>query len=158
MISVHLQGKKFNITVIQVYAPTSNAEEAEVKRFYEGLQDLLEITPTKDVLFIIGDWNAKVGSQETPGATGKFGLGMWNEVGQRLDYCQENELVIANTLFQQHKRRLYTWTSPDGQHRKQIDYILCSKDGEALYCQQKQDQELSVAQIMSSLVPNSDLN
>ena len=109
MISVHLQGKPFNITVIQVYAPTSNAEEAEVERFYEDLQDLLELTPKRDVLFIIGDWNAKVGSQETPGVTGKFGLGMRNEVGQRLiEFCQENALVIAN-IFQQHKRRLYTW-------------------------------------------------
>ena len=117
MISVRLQGKPFNITVIQVYAPISNAEETEVKRFYEDLQDLLEVTPQKDVLFIIGDWNAKVGSQETPGVTGKFGLQMRNEAGQRLiEFCQENALVIANTLFQQHKRRLYTWTSPDGQH------------------------------------------
>ena len=117
MISVHLQGKPFNITVIQVYALTSNAEEAEVERFYEDLQNLLELTPKKDVLFNIGEWNAKVGSQETPGATGKFGLGMWNEAGQRLiEFCQENTVVIANTLFQQHKRRLYTWTSPDGQH------------------------------------------
>ena len=128
MISVHLQGKPFNITVIQVYAPTSNAEEAKVERFYEDLQDLLELTPKKDVLFIIGDWNAKVGSQETPGVIGKFGLGMGNEAGQRLiQFCQENALVIANTLFQQHKRRLYTWTSPDGQHRNQIGYILCSQ-------------------------------
>ena len=127
MISV-FQGKPFNITVIQVYAPASNAEEAEVERFYEDLQDLLELTPTKDVLFILGDWNAKVGSQETPGVTGKFGLGMRNEAGQRLiEFCQENALVIANTLFQQHKRRLYTWRSPDGQHRNQIDYILCSQ-------------------------------
>ena len=117
MISVRFQGKPFNITVIQAYAPTSNAEEAEVKQFYEDLQDLLELTPPKDALFIIGDWNAKVGSQETPGVTGKFGLGMQNEEGQRLiEFCQENALVIANTLFQQHKRRLYTWTSPDGQH------------------------------------------
>ena len=117
MISVHLQGKPFNITVIQVYAPTSNAEEAEVEQFYEYLQDLLELTPKKDVLFIIGDRNAKVGSQETPGVTGKFGLGMQNESGQRLmEFCQENALIIANSLFQQHKRRLYTWTSPDGQH------------------------------------------
>ena len=115
MISVRFQGKPFNITVIQVYAPTSNAKEAE--RFCEDLQDLLELTPKKDVLFIIGEWNAKVGSQETPGVTGKFGLSIWNEAGQRLiEFCQENELVIANTLFQQHKRRLYTWTSPDGQH------------------------------------------
>ena len=110
------QGKLFNITVIQAYAPTSNAEEAEVERFYEDLQDLLELTPNKDVLFIIGDWNAKVGSQETQGVTGKFGLGIWNEAGQRLtEFCQENALVIANTLFQQHKRRLYTWASSDGQ-------------------------------------------
>ena len=117
MISVHFQGKPFNITVIQVYAPTSNAEEVEVERFYEDLQDLLELTPKKDVLLIIGDWNAKVGSQETPGVTSKFGLGIWNEAGQRLiEFCQENALVIANTLFQQHKRRLYTWTSPDAQH------------------------------------------
>ena len=115
MISVRFQGKPFNIMVIQVYAPTSNAEEAE--QFYEDLQDLLELTSKRDVLFIIEDWNAKVGSQETPGVTGKFGLGVQNEAGQRLiGFCQENALVIANTLFQQHKRRLYTWTSPDGQH------------------------------------------
>ena len=113
MISVRLQGKPFNITVIQVYAPTSNAEETEVEWFYEDLQDLLELTPNKDVFFIIGDWNAKVGSQETPGVTGKFVLGMQKEAGQRLiEFCQENALVIANTLFQQHTRRLYTWTSP----------------------------------------------
>ena len=117
MISIHLQGKQFSITVIQVYAPTSNAEEAEVEWFYEDLEDLVELTAKKDVLFIIGDRNAKVGSQETPGVTGKFGLGMRNEAGQRLiEFCGENALVIANTLFQQHKRRLYTWTSPDGQH------------------------------------------
>ena len=109
MISVRLQGKPFNITVIQVYAPTSNAEEAEVERFYEDLQNLLEPTPQKDVFYIIGDWNAKVGSQETPGVTGKFGLGMRNEAQQRrIEFCQENALVIANTLFQYHKRRLYT--------------------------------------------------
>ena len=117
MISVSFQGKPFNITVIQAYAPTSNAEEAEVKQFYEDLQNLLELTSKRDVLFIIGDWNAKVESQETPGVTGKFGLGVQNEAGQRLiEFCQENALVIANTLFLQHKRRLYTWTSPDGQH------------------------------------------
>ena len=117
MISVRFQGKPFKITVIQVYAPTSNTEEAEVEWFYEDLHDLLELAPQKDVLFIIGDWNAKVQSQETPGITGKFGLGMQNEAGQRLiEFCQENALVIANTFFQQHKRRLYTWTSPDGQH------------------------------------------
>ena len=128
MISVRFQGKRFNITVIQVYAPTSNVEEAEVERFYEDLQDLLELTPKEDVLFIIRGWNAKVGSQETPGVTGKLGLGLWNEVGQKLiEFCQENAQVIANSLSQQHKRRLYTWTSPDGQHRNQIDYILCSQ-------------------------------
>ena len=127
-MSVHLQGKPFNITVIQVYAPTSDAEEAEVERFYEDLQDLLELTPKILVLFIIGDWNAKVGSQEIPGVTGKFGLGVQNEAGQMLtEFFQENALVITNTFFQQHKRRLYTWTSPDGQHRNQIDYILCSQ-------------------------------
>ena len=117
MISVHIQGKPFNIMVNQVYTPTNNAEEGKVEQFYDDLQDLLELTPQKDVLFIIGDWNAKVGSQETPRVTGKFGLGVQNEAGQRLiEFCQENPLVIANTLFQQHKRRLYTWTSPDGQH------------------------------------------
>ena len=117
MIFVRFQGKPFNTTVTQVYAPSSNAEEADVERFCEDLQDLLELTPQKDVLFITGDWNAKVGSQETPGVTGKFGLGVLNEGGQRLiEFSQENALVIANTLFQQHKRRLYTWTSPDGQH------------------------------------------
>ena len=114
MISVRFQGKPFNITVIQVYAPTSNAEEAE--RFYEGLQDLLELTPKKDVLFIIGDWNAKVGSQEKAGVTGKFGLGIQKEARQKLiEFCQENALVTANTVFQQHKRRFCTWTSPGGQ-------------------------------------------
>ena len=117
MISVRFQGKPFNITVIQVCVPTSNAEEAEVEQSYEDLQDLLELTLKKDVLFIIGDWNAKIGSQETPGVTGKFGLGVRNEAGQRLtEFCQENLLVTANALFQQHKRRLYTWTSPDGQY------------------------------------------
>ena len=128
MISVRFQGKPFNSTVIQVYTLTSNAEEAEDEQFYEDLQDLLEITPPKDVLFIIRDWNAKVESQKTPGVTGKFGLGVQKAAGQRLiEFCQENALVIANTLFQQQKRRLYTWTSPDGQHRNQIDYILCSQ-------------------------------
>ena len=137
MISVHFQGKPFNIMVIQAYAPTSNAEEAEAERFYEDLQDLLELTkylleltkePKKDVLIIIGGWNAKVGSQEAPGVRGKFGLGVQNEAGRRLiGFCQENTLVIANTLFQQHKRRLYTWTSPGGQYQNQIDYIICSQ-------------------------------
>ena len=117
MISVRFQGKPFNITVIQVYVPTSNAEETEVEWFYEDLQDLLELTPKKDVHFIIGNWDAKVGSQETPGVIGKFGLRVQNEAVQRLtEFCQEKALVITNTLFQQHKRRLYTWISPDGQH------------------------------------------
>ena len=152
MIPVHFQGKPFDITVIQVYAPTSNAEEAQVERVYEDLQDLLELKPKKDVLFIIGDWDAKVGSQETPGVTGKFGLGIRNEAGQRLiEFCQENALVITNTLFQQHKR-----------HHQMVNteirliIFFAAKDGEALYSQQKQDQELTVAQIMNSLLPNSD--
>ena len=128
MISVHFQGKSLNITVIQVYAPTSDAEEAEVEQFYEDLQELLELTSKKDVLYIIEDWNAKEGSQEKSGVTGKFGLGVQNKASQRLtEFFQENALVLANTLFQQHKRRLYTWTSSDGQYRNQIDYILCSQ-------------------------------
>ena len=128
MISIHFQGKPLIVTVIQVYAPTNNAEEAEVEQFYEDPQDLLELTPKKDVLFIIGDWNAKLGSKEIPGVTGKFGLGVQNEARQRLtEFCEQNALIIANTLFQQHKRRLYTWTSPDGQYQNQIDYILCSQ-------------------------------
>ena len=111
------QGKPFNITVIQVYAPTSNTEEAEVEQFYENSQDLLELTPKKDVLFIIRGWNAKVGSQAITGVTGIFGLGIQNEAGQILtEFCQENTLVIANTLFQQHERPFYTWTSPNGQY------------------------------------------
>ena len=126
MITVRFQGKPFNIMVIQVYALTRNAEEAEVEQFYEDLQDLLELTPQKGVLFITGDWNAKMGSQETPGVTGRFVLGVQNEARQRLtEFQKENALVMANTLFQQHKRRLYTWTSPDSQHQNQIDYILC---------------------------------
>ena len=117
MISVHFQHKPFINIVIQVYIPTSNAEEAEVEWFYEYLQDLLELTPPKVVLFIIGEWNTKVGSQEIPEVIDKFGLGVQNEAGQRLtEFCQENILVIADTLLQQHKRRLYTWTSPDGQY------------------------------------------
>ena len=146
------QGKPFNITVIQVYAPTSNAEEAEVEWLYEDLQDLLELTPPKDVLFIIGDWSTKIGSQEIPGVTGKFGLGVQNESGQRLiEFYQENALFIENTLFQQHKRRLYTWTSSDGQTKIRLIIFFAAKDGEALYSQPKQDQELTVAHIMNSL-------
>ena len=128
MISVHFQGKQYNIMVTQVYALTSNTEEAEVERFHEDLQDLLELTPPKDVLFIIGNWNAKVGSQETPGVTGKFGLGVQNEAGQRLiEFCQDNTLLIANTFFQQHKRRLYTWASSDGQQGNQIDILYSQR-------------------------------
>ena len=126
---------------------------------WPDLQDLLELTAKKDVLFIIGDYNAKVGSQETPGVTGKFGFGVQNEAGQRLiEFCQDNALVIENTLFQQHKRILYTWTSPDGQHQIRLIIFFAAKDGEALYSQQKQDQELTVAQIMNFLLPNSDSN
>ena len=151
MISVHFQGKLFNIMVIQAYAPTSNTEEAEVEWFYEDLQGLLELRPKKDILFIIGDWNAKVRIQEIPGITGKFGL-------EVLVFCQENALVLANTLFQEHKRRLYTWTSPDGQHQNKTDCILCSQRWRSCIQSAKQDQELTVAQIMNSLLPNSDLN
>ena len=159
MISVRFQGKPFNITVIQVYAPTSDAEEAKDERFYEDLQALLELTSKKDVLFIIGDLNAKVGRQEISGVTGKFGFGVLYEAGKRLmEFCQENAQVIANTLFKQHKRRLYTWTSPDSQHRIRLIIFVAAKDGEALYSQQKQDQELTVAQIMNSLLPHTDLN
>ena len=116
MMSVHFQGKPFNITVTQLYAPTNNATEAEVEWFYEDLQDLLEQIPPKGVLFIIWNWNTKVGIQEIPGVTCKFGLGVQNKGDQKLTaFCQEKSLVIASTLFQQHKRRPYTWTSPDGQ-------------------------------------------
>ena len=157
MTSVCFQDKLFNTTVIQVYATTSNTEEAEVEWFYEDLQDLPELTPQKGVLFIIGDWNAKVGSQETPGVTGKFGLGMQNEAGQRLiEFFQENTLVIANILFQQHKRRLYRWTPQMVNIEIRLIIFFAAKDGEALNNQQK--QELTVAQIMNSLLPNSDLN
>ena len=140
----------------QVYAPTTNAEEAEVEWFYEDLQDLLEWTPQKDVLFIIGDWNAKVGSQETSGVKDKFDLGVQNEAGQRL--CQEKALVIANTFFQQHKRGLYTWTSPDVNTEIILIIFFAAKDGEALDSQQKQEWELTMAHIMNSLLSNSDLN
>ena len=159
MIFVRFQGKPFNITVIQVYAPASNAEEAEAEQFYEDLQDLLELTPKKDVLYIIGDWNAKVGSQETPGVTGKFGLRVQIEAGQRLiEFCQENALVIANTSSN-NKRE----DSTHGHHQMidteiRLIIFFAAKNGEALYSQQKQDQELTVAQIMNSLLPNSDLN
>ena len=148
MISVCFQSKSFNITVIQAYAPASNTEEAEVERFYENLQELLEIKPKKYILFIRGEWNAKVGSQETPGVTGKLGLGVQNEARQRLiEFCQENALVIAKTFFQQHRRRLYyTWTSPDGQHLNHIDYILFSQRWRSsIQSAKKNDWELIVA-------------
>ena len=159
MISVRLQGKPFSITVFQVYAPTSNTEETEAEWFYEDLQDLLELTPKKDVLFIIGDWNPKVGSQETPGVTGKFGLGIWNEAGQRLiEFCQENALVIANTLSNNRRE-----DSTHGHHqmvntKTRLIIFVAVKDGEALYSQQKQDRELTVAQIMNFLLQNTDRN
>ena len=157
MISVRFQGKPFNITVIQVYAQPVMLKKLKLNHSTRPTRPFRTNTK-KDVIFIIGDWNTKVGSQETPGITGKFGLGVWNEAGQRLiEFCQEKALVIANTLFQQHKRRLYTWTSPDGQHRNLIIFFA-AKDGEALYSQQKEDQELTVAHIMNSLLPNSDLN
>ena len=156
---VHFQDKPFNITVIQVYAPTNNAEEAEAGWIYEDLQDLLELTPKKGVLFIIGDWNARVGSQEIPVITGKFDLGVQNKVGQKLtELFQENTLVISNTLFQQHRE-----DSTHGHHQMvnakiRLIIFFASKSREALYSQQKQDQELTVVQIMNSLLPNSDLN
>ena len=143
MISVCFQGKPFNITVIQAYAPTSNTEKAEVEWCYEDLQDLLELTPKKDIFFIIGDWNAKVGSQETPGVTGKFGLGIRNEAGQRLiEFCQENAPVIATPSTQEKTTR--------GHHQMvnteiRLIIFFAAKDGEALYSHQKQDQELTVA-------------
>ena len=159
MISVCFQGKPFNITVTQIYALTSNAEEAEWL-YEEDLQDRLELIPEKDVLFIIGDWNAKVGSQETTGVTGKFGLGVQNEAGQRLiEFCQENALVVANTLFQQHKRRLHMDITRWSRHFEiRLIIFFAATDGEALHSQQKQDLELTVAQIMNSLLPNSDVN
>ena len=145
---------------MQVYALTRNAEEAkvaEVEQFYEDLQDLPKLTSKKDTLFITGDENANLESQEIPGVTGKFGLGVQNKAGQRLtEFCQETALVTANTPFQQYKRRPYTWTSPNGQYQNQI--FFAAKDGEALHSWQKQDQELTVAQIMNSLLLNSDLN
>ena len=132
--SVCFQGKPFNIRVIQVYAPTTDAKETEVDQFYEDLQILLELTPKKDILFITRGWNAEVGSREIPGVTGKFGLGVQNEAGQRLtEFCEENTLVIANTLFQKCKRQLYTWTSPDSQHQIQTDYNSLQPKTEKLH-------------------------
>ena len=152
MITVHFRGTPFNITVIQAY------EKTEVEQLYEDLQDLLELTPKKDVLFIIGDWNAKVGSQEIPGVTGKFGFRVQNEVGQRLiEFCQENALIIVNTLFHQHRE-----DSTHGHHQMASPeirlIIFFAAEERSLYSEQKQDQGLNVAQIMNSLLPNSDLN
>ena len=160
MISVHFQGKPFNITVMQIYALTSNAEEAEVEQFYEDIHDLLELTPPKNVLFIIGDWNAKVGSQEIPGVIGKFGLGVQNKAGQRLiEFCQENALVIEQTPSLNNTRE----DSTHGYHQMvntkiRLIIFFAAKDGDTPYSQQKQDQELTVPQIMNSLLPNSDLH
>ena len=151
--SVYFQGKQFNITVSQVYAPTTNVKEAEVKCFHEDSQDVLELTK-KDLLFIIGKWNTKVGSQETPGVTGKFGLEVQNES----EFFQENTLVIANTLFQQHKRRLYIWTSPEGQYRNQVDYILCRWRWRCSVQSAKTRPGVDCGQIMISLLQYSDLN
>ena len=158
MSSVNLQAKSFIITVIQVYAPTSNAEEAEFEWFYEDLQDFLELTPKKDVLFMIGDWNEKVGSQELPGVTDKFGLGVQNEAGQRLtEFCQENALVIANTLFQQ-EMTLHMDNHQMVNTEIRMTIFFAVEDGKALHSQQKQDRELTVAQIINSLLQNLDLN
>ena len=151
MISVHFQGKPFKITVLQVHVSISNAEEAEVEWFYEDLYDLLELTPKIDILFIIENWNAKVGSQQIPGLRSKFGLGVQNEAGQRLtEFCQENALLIADTLSQQRKRQLYTWTSPYRQYQNQIDYILCSHRWRSSIQSKNKDPELTAAQIISS--------
>ena len=158
MVSVHFQGKPFNITVIQVDALTNNAEEAEVEWFYEDLQDLLELTPKNDILFIIGDWNAKVGNQETPGVTGKFGLGMRNEAGQRLiEFCPTHR---SKQTPSSHNTR---GDSTHGCHQMvsteiRLIILFVAKVGEPLYREQKQDRDLTVAQIMNSLLPNSDLN
>ena len=159
MISVRFQGKPFSIIVIQVCTPTTKAEEAEADSFYEDLQDLLELTPKRDVLFITGGWNAKVGSQEIPGVTGKFDLGVQNGAGQRLtEFCQENTLITANTLFQQHKRRLYTWTSPDGQHQNQINYIFCSQRWRSSIQSAKTRLGADYGLDHELLLANSDLN
>ena len=158
MTSIGFQGKPFSITVIQVYAPNSNAEKADVEWFYEDLQDLLELTPKKDVLFIIGDWNANVGSQEISGVTDKFSFRVKNEAGQRLiEFCQENSLIISSTLSNTRGNCTH------GHHQKvntkiRLIIFFAAKDGEALYSQQKHDQELTMAQIMNSLLSNTDLN
>ena len=159
MILVHFQGKPLDITIIQVFAPTANAEEAENEWLYEDLQDLLELTPKKDVLFIIGDWNAKVGSQEIPGVTGKFGLGVQNEAEHRLTRVLPKE----HTGHSKHPLQRTKEDSTHGHHQMvntkiRLIIFFAAKDGETLYHQQKQDWELTVAQIMNSLLPNSDIN
>ena len=153
MISVHFQGKPFSITIIQVYAPTINAKEAEVEQFYEDLQDLLVLTPKKDVVFIIGDWNAKVGSQETPGVTGKIVLGVQNEAGQRLTQFHQENSLSSHTPCSNNTREYST----HGHHQMvdtkiRLSIFFAAKDGESLHSQQKQDWELTVAQIMSSVI------
>ena len=156
-MSVHFQGKQFNITII-VYAPTTDAKEAEIYQFYEDLQDLLELTPKTDVLFIIGNWNAKIGSQEIPGIIGKFGLGVQNEAGQRLtEFCQENTMVIANTISKNSRDESTYDYHQIVNNKIRLIIFFAAKDGETLYGQPKPDLELSVAQIISSLLQNSGL-
>ena len=159
MISIHFQGKPFNITIMEVYVLTSNAEQAEVEWFCDDLHDILELTPKKDVLFNIWDWNVQEGIHEIPGVTGKFGLGVQNEAGQRLtELCQENVLVIANTLFQQHERRLYTRTSPDGQCRNQTDSILCSQGWRSFIQSAKTRPTADCGSYHELFIAKSDLN
>ena len=161
MISALFQGRPFNITVLQVNASNTNAKEADIEWFYEDLHDLLEPTPQKDILFIIGDWNAKLGSREITGVTGKLGLRIRNEPGQTLtEFCQENAQVIAKTLFQQHKKRLYTWTSPNSQYQNQLDYIICRWRWRCLYSIQsaKTRPGADCGSGHERLLLNSDLN
>ena len=159
MISVCFEGKPFNITVIQVCAPPLMLKKLKWTGSVWRSTSSSRTNTKKGVLFIIGDWNAKVGNQEIPGVTGKFGLVVQNEAGQRLtEFCQENVLVIANTLFQQHKRQLYTWTSPDGQYWNQIDYIHCSQRRKSSIQSAKTRWQLTMAQIMNSLLQNSGIN
>ena len=159
MISVRFQGKHSIITVIQAYAPTTYAEEDEVEQFYEDLQDLLELTPEKDALFIIGDQNAKGGSQETPGVTGKFGLAVQNEAGQRLTVLpRERPDHSKHPLLTTQEKTLHMDITRWVNSEIRLIIFFAAKHGEALYSQQKQDWELTVAQIMKSLLPNSDLN
>ena len=158
MIPIHFQGKPFNITVIQIYASTSNAEEAEVEWFFEDLQDFLEVTPKKDVLFIIGEWNAKVGSQETPGVTGKFSLGVRNEAGANRLLPRERTGHSKHPLPTTQEKTLHMDITRQSITEIRLIIFFAAKDGKALYSQQKQDRELTVAHIMNSLLSNSDLN